>query len=304
VSIRVGTCSWADESLSALWYPTNVRSGEARLRYYAEHFDTVEVNSSFYAMPVAETAEKWAQRTPEGFVFHVKAFAAMTRHPVRPEQLPPDLRAGLTLDERGRVRPSRELRAAVFDRFLHGIQPLAEAEKLGGILLQLPPYIVRKPETCSYLEWARERLAGHEVLVEFRHRSWLEPGARAHTLDFLRSIGATYVMVDAPRTGGRNVLPTVVDRTAPDAYLRLHGRNAATWNIRGRSAAERFDYLYSEEELREWVPVLCEQAEAAETVWVMFNNNGRSVDPVTGGEIAQSPVNAAMLLELLQTAAR
>jgi uncharacterized protein YecE (DUF72 family) len=299
LSIRVGTCSWADESLSALWYPPHARTAEGRLRHYAEHFDTVEVNSSFYAMPVAETASNWAKRTPEGFVFHVKAFAMMTRHPVRPEQLPPDLREGAEVDDRGRIHPSRELRTEVFDRFLHGIGPLGEAGKLGGILVQLPPYIVRKPESLDYLIWARERLEGHPMLVEFRHRSWLEPDVADETLAFLRSIDATYVMVDAPRTDAKNVVPTVVGRTGTDAYLRLHGRNAGTWNVRGRSAAERFDYLYSDEELEEWVPPLRELAETAGTVWVMFNNNGRSVDVATGAEIAQAPVNALTMLELL-----
>ena len=92
MSIRVGTCSWADDSLSALWYPDWAKSAEGRLRYYAERFDTVELNASFYALPTAETAAAWARRTPDGFIFHVKAFAMMTRHPVRAEQLPPDMR--------------------------------------------------------------------------------------------------------------------------------------------------------------------------------------------------------------------
>ena len=150
MSIRVGTCSWADDSLSALWYPDWAKSAEGRLRYYAERFDTVELNASFYALPTAETAAAWARRTPDGFIFHVKAFAMMTRHPVRAEQLPPDLRELFDYDERGRVsHPSREQRAEVFDRFLHAVDPLREAGRLGGVLMQLPPYLVRNPESLE-----------------------------------------------------------------------------------------------------------------------------------------------------------
>ena len=110
----------------------------------------------------------------------------------------------------------------------------------------------------------------------------------------------TDVIVDAPRTGGRNVLPTVVATTSPTAYIRFHGRNAETWNKRVRSAAERFDYLYSEDELREWVEPLQELAGRSETVYAMFNNNGRS--NVGGETIAQAPVNAQMLKGLLEGA--
>ena len=300
MSVRVGTCSWADESLSKLWYPPGVSSAEARLRWYADHFDTVEVNSSYYALPTEEMATAWAQRTPPGFLFHVKAFGMMTRHPVRVEQLPPDMRAEAEFDERGRIdRPSRKLRSAVFRRFLRAVEPLGEAGKLGGVLMQLPQYVVFKPSSFAYLEWAREQLTDHHMLVEFRHRSWLEPEVAAKTLSFLESIDATYVMVDAPRTDARNVAPTVIAQTGDEAYLRLHGRNAATWNARGGGAAKRFDHLYSRDELAEWVGPLRELAGSAREVFAMFNNNGRSTD-VNGNPFAQAPANAAQLLELLK----
>ncbi|MFL6039851.1 MAG: DUF72 domain-containing protein [Gaiellales bacterium] len=300
MSIRIGTCSWADESLSKLWYPPGVKSAEDRLRHYAQHFDTVEVNSSYYALPAASMATAWADRTPAGFLFHVKAFGMMTRHPVKVEQLPPDMRSAVEeVDARGRIeRPSRELRAAVFARFLREIDPIRAAGKLGGILMQLPPYIVHGQKAYEYLEWAAEQLAGEQMLVEFRHRSWLEDDVRDDVMDFLRHIGATYVMVDAPRSGAANVAPTVVGRTSETAYLRLHGRNQATWNKRGGSAAERFDYLYSTQELAEWVEPLRELAAAAEQVFVMFNNNGRSTD-AAGAPFAQAPINAAMMQELI-----
>jgi uncharacterized protein YecE (DUF72 family) len=245
----------------------------------------------------------WAARVPDDFVMHVKAFGMMTRHPVKADVLPPDLRDGAPVDERGRVdRPPRELRAEVFARFHAALEPLRAAGKLGGILLQFPSYIVCKPLSFEYLEWAKEQLRGDRMLVEFRHRSWLDDENRAHVFSFLEELGATYVIVDAPKTEAKNLVPTVVALTSPTAYVRMHGRNEATWNVRGRSAAERFDYLYSDDELREWVQPLEQLAEEAEDAYVMFNNNGRSRTPGDSDRwISQAPTNALMLRKALQS---
>jgi len=229
---------------------------------------------------------------------------------VKAEQLTPDLREAAPLDSRGRVeRPSREFRAEVFRRFHEALSPLREGGKLGGILMQLPPYVVFKPASLEYLEWAQGQLGGDEMLVEFRHASWLDDENRTETLAFLESHQMTYVIVDAPRLEARNVSPTVVATTSPTAYIRFHGRNASTWNKRTGSAAERFDYLYSEEELGEWVGPLAELSGRAVNVYAMFNNNGRSTMPglpsldspaEEGAEVAQAPVNAEMLRQLLE----
>jgi uncharacterized protein YecE (DUF72 family) len=315
--VRIGTCSFADEALTKSWYPRGVRTGAARLAYYAERFDTVEVDSTYYSLPTAERTERWAAATPPGFVFHVKAFAPMTRHPVRLEQLPPDLRAGVEADERGRARRvPREIRAEVFERFHAALEPLRAAGKLGGVLMQFPPYVVPRPESIADLGWAKEQLAGDEMLVEFRHASWLEDEQRGRTLEALEDIGASYVAVDAPRTGGRNVLPTVIAVTRGIAYVRMHGRNARTWNVRGGSAAERFDYVYRADELREWIEPLRELVGTAASVYVLFNTNGRSrperdardfaLETTVGSTdeplIAQGPANAEMLRGLLRDA--
>ena len=308
--IRVGTCSWADESLTKLFYPPSVKGAEERLRYYTDRFDVVEANSTYYRLPDEHMVQRWAERTPDGFVMHVKAFGVMTRHPVKVEQLPTDLREAAPLDGRGRIeRPSREFRAEVFRRFHQALEPLRRAGKLGGILMQLPSYVVFKTASLEYLEWAQEQLAGDEMLVEFRHASWVDDEHRRETLAFLERHGMTYVIVDAPRMEGRNVSPTIVAATSSTAYVRLHGRNSSTWNKRTGSAAERFDYLYSEEELGEWVGPVAELSQRAENVYAMFNNNGRSRMPDLpslenpageGTEVAQAPVNAQMLRQLLE----
>src|SRR5688572_9726361 len=295
--IRVGTCSWADESLSKHWYPPGLKPGE-RLPYYAERFDTVEVDSTYYRLPVEEMVERWAERTPDGFVMHVKAFGVMTRHPVKVEQLPPDLRDEAPKDDRGRVdRPSREFRAEIFRRFRTALEPLRSAGKLGGLLFQFPPYVVPKEASLHYLAWAREQVEDDKMLVEFRHRSWYEDDQREETLRFLEEHAMSHVVVDAPRSQGKNVPLTVHALTTPLLYVRMHGRNAETWNVRGGSAAERFDYLYSEEELGEWVEPLKELSQQAEEAYVLFNNNNRS--RVGGREVAQAPTNAEMLRDQL-----
>jgi uncharacterized protein YecE (DUF72 family) len=246
--------------------------------------------------------EGWAERTPPGFVMHVKAFGLMTRHPVKLEVLPEDLRAEMPVDEHGRVdRPTREIRAEVFRRFLAALDPLRRAGKLGGILFQFPSYVVFKEQSIEYLEWAREQLGGDEMLVELRHRSWLDEENRAATLAFLERIGATYVTVDAPKSdSAKNLVPTVPAVTSATAYVRFHGRNLATWNKRGGSAAERFDYLYSEEELAEWAPVLQELAGEAQQAFAFFNNNATAQDPQNPlARVSQAATNAFQLRTLL-----
>jgi len=302
--VRIGTCSFADEALTKWWYPKGLPARE-RLPYYAERFDTVEVDSTYYRLPDESMVGGWAERTPDGFVMHVKAFGVMTRHPVKREQLPPDLRDDAPVDDRGRVdRPSREFRAEIFERFREALAPLRRDGKLGGILMQFPSYVVRKPVSFDYLAWAREQLDGDEMLVEFRHRSWLDDEGREETLRFLEEHGMTHVVSDSPRVDSATVVPTVVAVTGPSAYIRLHGRNADTWGKRGGGASERFDYLYSDDELREWVEPLRELAGKAENAYAFFNNNNRSPgDPGDGREfVAQAAANAERLRTLLQEA--
>jgi uncharacterized protein YecE (DUF72 family) len=299
--IRIGTCSWADEALSKYFYPPGLPAGE-RLAYYAERFDTVELDSTYYRLPVESMAERWVEQTPDDFVMHVKAFGVMTRHPVKREQLPPDLRDEAPVDERGRVdHPPREFRAEVFRQFRAALDPLRQAEKLGGILFQFPPYVVYKPASLDYLTWTREQMADDDMLVEFRHTSWYEEDVRSEVLSYLEEHDMSLVVVDAPKVEAKNVPPTLLALTSPTLYVRFHGRNAGTWNVRGRSAAERFDYLYSDDELREWVGPLRELSEQAENAYVLFNNNNRSPGG-DGGWVSQAATNAQALRQLLKKA--
>ena len=294
--MRIGFCSFADEALVKHWYPRGVSARE-RLSYYAERYSTVEIDSTFYRMPDERTVRGWAERTPEDFVVHIKAFGVMTRHPVPLARMPPSLRAEMPVDERGRVdRPSRAARALVFSEFHRALEPLRQAGKLGGILFQLPPYVVPKPASFDYLDWARDQLGSDEMLVEFRHRSWLDEDRRAEVLGFLEERRMSYVSVDAPKLDAANVPRTLVAATTPLAYVRFHGRNAATWNTRGGGAAQRFDHLYAAGELAEWVEPLRELAAVSQAAYALFNNNN-----VSDG-LAQAPAGAAVLQRLLAEA--
>jgi uncharacterized protein YecE (DUF72 family) len=277
----------------AAWYPRGVTSAAERLRYYATWFDTVEVDSTFYGLPTPRTAALWAERTPPGFVFHVKAFAMMTRHPIRPEQLPPPMRQAfpLEVDRSGRViHPPQELREAVFDVFVDALQPLRAMGKLGVILFQLPPYLDASARTRDYLRMAVDLLSPDRVAVEFRHASWVAPDELPRTTALLEELGAAYVCVDEPRIVSPTVLPPLALCTTPAlGYVRLHGRNAATWNARAQSAAERFRYQYTVDELEEWVAPIVWLAKRATATYVLFNN--------CYGDYA--PQNARQMMSLL-----
>jgi uncharacterized protein YecE (DUF72 family) len=246
--IRIGTCSWADEGLVKRWYPRGVSSPAARLAYYAERFDTVEVDSPFYHLPSPETAAKWAERTPAGFVFHAKASGEMTGH-----------------DEADRED--------AFAAFREALAPLEQAGKLRGVLLQYPPRFTKSAGAMEELKAVAPLLDPLVPLVEFRHRSWVEEDERADTFSFLERHRLSYVSVDSPRGRASNILPRIAAATHAVAYVRFHGRNWRTWNLKGKTSAERFDWLYDRAELEEWVEPLAKLGGQAEEVYAMFNNN-------------------------------
>ncbi|OFW71513.1 MAG: hypothetical protein A2Y55_03005 [Actinobacteria bacterium RBG_16_68_12] len=247
-TVRLGTCSFADEGLVKAWYPRGVSTPKARLAYYAERFDTVEVDSPFYQLPDPAVTGRWAQRTPPEFVFHVKAHATMTHH-----------------------EPADQAQA--FAEFRASLEPLELSGKLRGILLQYHPRFVKSDEAKEELSRVCALLEPLAPLVEFRHRSWLEEDERADTLSFLERQGLAYVSVDAPRTRASNVLPPVAAATHAVAYVRFHGRNVRTWNIKAEKSWQRFDWMYSPEELEEWVEKIGRLADDADELYAMFNNN-------------------------------
>lgn len=292
--VVVGTCSWTDKTMIERWYPRGVSTAEGRLRYYASRFDAVEVDSTFYGLPKREVAAAWVQRTPDDFTFHIKAYGLMTGHEVDERSLHPDLREfGYGVTPRGRVRnPPPEMVERAFELFVSELEPLHNAGKLGGVLMQYPPYFTAKEpglkkRNLDFIEMGAEMLRPLPVFVEFRHNSWVEGPEMVRTLRFLADRGLSYVAVDTPQILGGTTMPPITAVTAPLGYVRLHGRNQGTWYARTASAADRFDYLYTPEELAEWREPIRELAEETERTWVMFNNCKYDYAPRNAREMAE-----------------
>jgi uncharacterized protein YecE (DUF72 family) len=290
--VHVGTCSWTEKTMVDLWYPKGVTSPEQRLRYYSSRFDTVEIDSSFYGIPRREYAEAWAKRTPDDFVFHVKAYGMTTGHGVDVRSLPPELRDFEFATRHGRVHdPDPDMVDAAFDLFLDSIEPLRLTGKLGGILMQYPPYFTattpeNEKRALDQIEYAACKLEGYRTLVEFRHPSWVDERHLRRSLDFLSERGLCFVSVDSPQFPDRSTMPPVSAVTGDWAYVRFHGRNAATWFSHTKSSADRFDYLYGEDELKEWEPQIRALASQTDETYVMFNNNKYDYAQRNAAEIA------------------
>jgi uncharacterized protein YecE (DUF72 family) len=278
-SILVGTASWTDKTLIACgrFYPKEARTAEARLRYYASQFPIVEVDSSYYALPVPATSQLWAERTPHGFVMNVKAFRLFTGHQTAPAVLPKDVQQAIG------ARPGQlyyrdtppELRDELWRRFHDALAPLRHSQRLGLVHFQFPPWLVGNREGREHVRHCVERMQGFDVSVEFRHRTWFDESQRERTLAFERELGVAHTVVDGPQ-GFANSVPAVWEATHPRlALVRLHGRNTATWNVRGATAAsDRFDYDYPPTELAELAAAVrrMTQPPLLQT-HVIFNNN-------------------------------
>src|SRR5215213_5787683 len=222
--IHVGTSSWADPGFVEEWYPPGLAANE-RLPYYAERFDAVEVNSTFYAVPPAEQVARWAEMTPDGFTFDVKLHRLLSRHSAPLDSLPKPLRERAKTGSRGRVRLDAPLEAALADALLEAVAPLADAGKLATFLLQLSPGFSPHEHRLDELAPLIERLAPHSVAIELRHRSWTTRGRLEPTLGWIEQHGAVWVGVDAPRGRQVTIMPPIDAVTNPAvAYLRAHGR--------------------------------------------------------------------------------
>ena len=276
--IRVGTCSWTDPTLvgSGRFYPDSAHSAEDRLRYYASQFNLVEVDSSYYSLPSERTSELWVQRSGEAFTFDVKAFRLFTLHPTPQQALPKELtdKLGPELTEKPNLY-YRDLPFPVIDdlweRFERALLPLDSSGKLGVVLFQFPPYVYPGSSALEHILLCKERLPQYQLAIEFRNSMWLSERHRADTFTFLRENGLAFVAVDEPQGFKSSVLP-IAEATAEIGLVRFHGRNAGTWEKKGISAVERFNYLYNEDELKEWVDSMAQLSGQTRELHVLFNN--------------------------------
>jgi uncharacterized protein YecE (DUF72 family) len=294
-NIAVGTASWTDKTLidCGRFYPKEAKTAEARLRYYASQFPVVEVDSSYYGIPTAANAQLWAQRTPEGFTFNVKAFRLFTGHQTSPCVLHKDIQQAL-----GPRPPTllyyrdlpAEIRDELWRRFIDALAPLRASGKLGAVHFQFAPWLLPERDGLAHVARCVEKMEGHLLAAEFRNKSWFGADATQRTLALERELALVHTVVDEPQ-GFANCVPCVWEVTNPRlAIVRLHGRNRETWNRQGLSASSsRFDYLYAQDELAAMVPQIQAIARRASRVQVLFNTNMQD----------QGQVNARLMARLL-----
>jgi uncharacterized protein YecE (DUF72 family) len=295
-NILIGTASWTDKTLieCGRFYPKDARSAEARLRYYASQFPIVEVDSSYYGMPAPANSQLWADRTPEGFVFNVKAFRLFTGHPTSPIVLSKDIQLALGGDAPKSLYYKdlpAEIVGELWRRFSEALEPLRQAGKLGAVHFQFAPWILRNREGVAHVRECVERMEGYRLSVEFRNSIWFDADKLAKTVAWERELGVVHTIVDGPQ-GFANCVPCVWEVTHPSlALVRLHGRNRETWNTKGSAASSRFNYWYSADELASIVPEIRRIAGLAGAVHVLFNTNYQD----------QGQVNARLMTRLLRS---
>jgi uncharacterized protein YecE (DUF72 family) len=253
--IRVGTSGWSYPEWRGPFYPETLPA-RAMLDHYARHFSAVELNATYYRIPPARATAAMAERAAGRLVFAVKAHQDMTHN--------------------------REQYAAALPRFQEALEPLRDAGCLGCVLLQFPFSFHAAPATADHLRRLAGDLASDPVVVEFRHRSWIT----AETFRLLEERRLAFCCVDEPRLP--NLPPPIVRATAAPAYVRFHGRNREKW-WRHEAAWERYDYLYNDAELAEWVPRIRSLAEQTDACFAFFNNHAHG----------QAVSNAQALLRLL-----
>jgi len=278
--IRIGTCSWTEKTLiqSGQFYPPEAKTAEARLRFYANQFDTVEVDSTYYAIPDAKTAWLWDMRTQPGFTFHIKAYGPLTGHGVDRRSLPKDVQGLVShTHDSGYVyvkEPS--ILRVLAQRLIEALAPLKRSGKLGFLVFQFPPWFTRKTSNFDYILSCREMMDGLPIAAEFRHGSWLTPDKAPSTFQFLRTHGITYVTADEPQYGNLSTIPFISQPTSDAAYFRFHGRNSENWLKKGVETSLRYAYSYSGEELAHFVPHVEDAEKKTKVAYAMFNNCHRN----------------------------
>jgi len=291
--VRFGTASWTDPTMTApgVFYPKGSDSAEERLRFYAGQFPVVEVDATYYALPYKRMAEAWAERTPKDFVFDIKAHALMTGQPTEVARLPKSIREELpaVLVEKKRIYRKdmpAELLDAVYETFREGLEPIIEAKKLGAIFVQFPKWVFPSNEARELILETRQRL-DLPIAVEFRHGSWFNEKNAERTVKFLQDNKIPYVAVDEPQGFKSSVPPVVVQTSDELAVFRFHGRNEDNWEKKAITPAERFRYLYDEDELADWTPKIATVAKSTKETHVIYNNCFSNYGTTNAREAAQ-----------------
>jgi uncharacterized protein YecE (DUF72 family) len=284
-NVRIGTSGWNYPTGKGTWngvfYPKPRPKGFDELAFYAEHFNVVEVNSTFYGQPRAEVCRGWAERTPRDFEFAVKLYQKFTHPGMYRERLARTMPDAVKGDVEGIAALARP-NAADLDEFRRGVDPLASAGKLGALLAQFPPSFRNDSAARDYVRWLLRAFAGYSVAVELRHASWSDDAGA--TLGLLNEFEAAWVQIDEPKfrfSIRQNYLPNIKGFY----YMRLHGRNAQQW-WRHDKSEDRYNYLYSSEELREFTDTLDATRRLVKKAY-LFTNNHYSAKSVANAKMIQ-----------------
>lgn len=283
-TIRVGTASWTDHEP---FYPAEYNKASMksqRIAYYARYFRLVEVDSTFYSLQPPRNFQLWSDRTPDDFVFDVKAYGELTWH---------------HRDESGEMQAPH---ADTFAKFSEMVQPLRDAGKMGAVLFQFPPWYTYSPERLEYFAIVRESLPADTIAVEFRHRSWVEGANADETRAALVDNQLAYCAVDEPQIGSGSVPPVVLVTDPRFSMVRFHGRNTRMWYGKNlKSSRDRFDYLYTQEELLPWAERIQRIAERLSdgNVHVIANNNATTKVYLSADEFANANDHASSLPPVL-----
>ena len=284
MALRIGTSGWNYPTGKGTWngifypLPEDRPRGFDELGFYAERFNTVEVNSTFYGQPRANVTLGWAKRTPKDFDFAVKLFQKFTHPKLAIDQTP--------------------VTQADVDAFKGGVDPLAAAGKLGPLLLQFPSSFQRSQEAVDYLGWLFKAFAGYELAVELRHRSWSDA---PDTMTMLDKQHAAWVQIDEPKFSS-SIRQDLVGGRSDVYYLRLHGRNAAQWWDHAESE-DRYNYFYSPEELAPIAEVVNDIRAMVKKAYLFLNNHfsAQSVaNATTLKHMLDEPIPARMPPELVE----
>ncbi|MCK5139935.1 MAG: DUF72 domain-containing protein [Thermodesulfovibrionia bacterium] len=260
---------------SGEFYPKNIKTARDRLQYYATYFNSVEVDSSYYAVPDSRTVWLWAQRTPGDFIFHIKAYGALTGHGVDPRSLPRDILQSLPDEKKNKkfiYVKAPDILKHIAERFVGVLNLLWKTGKLIILVFQFPQWFHYNPANLDYIIRCKSLMDGLPLAVEFRHGSWLAPDRKESVLHFLEKNQITYITVDEPQYGSLATVPFVPYVTTNTAYSRFHGRNKQNWLKKGIETSLRYDYFYSDNELREFIPSFERANKKAQSTFAMFNN--------------------------------
>jgi uncharacterized protein YecE (DUF72 family) len=273
---------------------TRNKNSRWKTAFFSSNFPVVEIDSSYHFLPTRRNLEAWINATPDGFKFDVKAFSLLTGHSASLSSLPEDMRgqAESIIKKEGNFylhHFNEEMTNKLWERFDRAILPLFLSGKLGAITFQFPPWFHPRSENYKYIAQCKLRLSRYPVAVEFRTGSWVDSEHEETTLKFLRANRLALVCVDEPQ-GLKTSLPPIAEATASFAVIRFHGRNRENWERTNITMNEKYNYLYTEKELKEWVGKIKRISSVTDEVFVIFKNKHRDY----------SVRNAQQMIELLK----